>query len=102
METNFEMFDVAKQTKTHFYMEARTKSGGIYKATTLTNTRHALNRYLKRPPFLRKIDIISNPESAGNGEYPEIKTNDLTILYNTINMDKSTLTGLANRVRINV
>ena len=40
----------------HFYMDARTKSGDLYKATTLTNTRHALNRYLKSPPYLKKID----------------------------------------------
>jgi hypothetical protein len=36
-----------------------------------------LNRYLKRPPFPRKIDIISNPEVAGNGKYPEMETDDL-------------------------
>jgi hypothetical protein len=58
------MFDVARlgETLSHFYMDARTKSGDLYKATTLTNTRHALNRYLKSPPYLKKNDIISSPE----------------------------------------
>jgi hypothetical protein len=52
MEINFEIFDVARlaETLSHFYMDARTKSGDLYKATTLTNTRHALNRYLKSHP----------------------------------------------------
>lgn len=52
METDFEMFDVARLAKilSHFYMDARTKSGDLYKATSLTNTRHALNRYLKSSP----------------------------------------------------
>ena len=51
METNFEMFDVARLAETlpHFYVDARTKSGDIYKATTLKNTKHAaLKRYLLR------------------------------------------------------
>ena len=80
-------------------MDARTKSGDLYKATTLTNTRHALNRYLKSPPYLKKIDIISSPEfseanecyktamaeikAAGKGDithYPEIESEDLTKL----------------------
>ena len=122
METNFEMFDVARlaETLSHFYMDVRTKSGDLYKATTLTNTRHALNRYLKSPPHLKKIDIISSPEfseanecyktamaeikAAGKGDithYPEIESKDLTKLYNNIYMDPSTPTGLANRVQMN-
>ena len=38
METNFEMFDVARLAETlpHFYVDARTKSGDLYKTTTLT------------------------------------------------------------------
>jgi hypothetical protein len=37
METNFEMFDVARlaETLSHFYMDARTKSGDLYKTTVL-------------------------------------------------------------------
>ena len=122
METNFEMFDVARlaETLSHLYMDARTKSGDLYKATTLTNTRHALNRYLKSPPYLKKIDIISSPEfseanecyktamaeikAAGKGDithYPELESEDLTKLYNNIYMDPSTPTGLANRVQMN-
>jgi phosphoribosylaminoimidazole-succinocarboxamide synthase len=38
METNFEMFDVARLAETlpHFYVNAVTKSGNFYKTTTLT------------------------------------------------------------------
>ena len=38
METNCEMFDVAMLAKTlsHDYVDARTKSGDLYKTTTLT------------------------------------------------------------------
>jgi hypothetical protein len=49
-------------------MDARTKSGDLYKSTTLTNTRHALNRYLKSPPYLKKNDIISSPEFSEANE----------------------------------
>jgi hypothetical protein len=51
METNFEMFDVARLAETlpHVYVDACTKSGDIYKATTLINTKHAaLKIYLLR------------------------------------------------------
>ena len=72
------------------------------KSHHIANTRHALNRYLKRPPFPRKIDIISNPEFAGNGKYPEMETDDLRTLYNNIYMDQSTLSCLANRVQMNI
>jgi len=49
MKTNFEMFDVARLAEKlpHFYVDARTQSGDIYKATTLANTKHAaLKRYV--------------------------------------------------------
>ena len=36
METNFEMFDVARLAESlpHFYVDARTKSGDLFKTTT--------------------------------------------------------------------
>ena len=46
----------------HFYMNARKQDGGFYKATTFENMRHAINRYLKDPPFNRKFDIIKDDE----------------------------------------
>ena len=97
-ETNFEMFDVARiaETLSHFYMDACTKGGDLYKATTLTNTRHALSRF-KDPPYLNKFNIISSPElseanecyktamaeikAAGKADIPhysEIEIEDLT------------------------
>ena len=37
MERNFEMFDVARRAEVlpHFYVDARTQSGDLYKITTL-------------------------------------------------------------------
>ena len=53
IETNIEMFDVARlaETLSHFYMDARTQCRDLCKATTLTNTRHALSRF-KDPPVI--------------------------------------------------
>ena len=47
IETNIAMFDVARLAETlpHFYMDACTKGGDLYKATTLTSTKHALSRF---------------------------------------------------------
>ena len=38
METNFEMLNIARlaETDPHVYVDARTKSGDLYKTTTLT------------------------------------------------------------------
>ncbi|CAG2198541.1 KCTD1_15 [Mytilus edulis] len=123
MDTNFESFEIHRlaETLSHFYMDARTKEGEMYKSTTLINTRHALNRYLKSPPFLKKFDLIKNTEftdanecfktakaeikSVGKGDivhYPEIESEDLTKLYNSIYLDPSTPFGLANRVQMNI
>ena len=51
-ETKFEMIDVARlaEALSHFFMDARTKGRVLCKATTLTNTRHALSRF-KEPPL---------------------------------------------------
>ena len=56
IETNFEMFDVARlaETLSYFHMDACTKGGDLYKATTLTNTRHSLSRF-KEPPVPEQI-----------------------------------------------
>ena len=73
------MFDVARlvETLSHFYVDARTKSGDLYKTTTLTTQK-------------KRFEEIYN-------ENLRINRN-----YNNIYMDPSTPTGLANRVRINV
>ena len=40
----------------------RTQEGELYKASSMENLRHSLNRYLKSPPNLAQFDIITNPE----------------------------------------
>ena len=123
LDSDFESFDVGRLAEilTHFYLDARSKNGELYKATTLINTRHALNRYLKSPPVLKKFDIITGSEfgeanecfktalaeikKAGKGDiehYPEIEEGDLKKLYQSMYMDPSTPFGLANRVQMNI
>ena len=63
-DQNFEQFDAVRMNEvlSHFYMNARKQDGEFYKATTFENMRHAINRYLKDPPFNRKFDIIKDDE----------------------------------------
>jgi hypothetical protein len=87
----------------------------------MMNNRHALNRYLKSPPHLKKYDIITRTEfseanecfktamteikATGKGDiehYPEIEQSDLNKIYNSIYLDPNTPTGLADRVQMNV
>ena len=76
METNFEMFDVARLAESlpHFYVDARTKNGDLFKTTTQK----------------KKFEEIYNENRR------------IIKLLNNIYMDPSTPTDLANRVRINV
>ena len=39
-------------------MDLRREDGSHYKVNSLESIRHGLNRYLKSPPFNRKIDIV--------------------------------------------
>jgi hypothetical protein len=59
MESNFESFSAVKMTEPlcHLYMDIRTKNGELYKATTMMNNRHVLNKYLKSPHHLNKSMI---------------------------------------------
>jgi hypothetical protein len=41
-------------------MDARTKTGELYRGTSLKALRYGLNRYLKDPPLNKKIDIIKD------------------------------------------
>ena len=56
-DENFEEFDVVLG---HFYMNARKQDGDHYKATSIANIRHALNRHLQGVPYNRKMDIIKD------------------------------------------
>lgn len=122
-DSNFEDFEIVRLAEVlcHFYMDARSKTGELYKATTFENLRHSLNRYLKAPPHLKKFDIITNPEfsdanecfktamseikTSGKGSvdhYPIIENLDLSKLYNSVFLSPRTPTGLQNRVQMNI
>jgi hypothetical protein len=58
-DPNFEEFDAVRLNGvlSHFYMNARKQDGEFYKATML---KHAINRYLRDPPYNRKFDIMKD------------------------------------------
>jgi hypothetical protein len=63
MKSNQKEFDVVVQLNEvlgHFYMNARKQDGDHYKATSIENIRHALNRHLQGVPYNRKMDIIKD------------------------------------------
>ena len=99
---DFEQFDIKMldQALEGFWFGARDLKGNKYRASTLDNIRHSLNRYLKAPPFGKRFEIIKdkefrnfqdafraatrelNEEGLGDvSHYPEIKSHDLQTLY---------------------
>jgi hypothetical protein len=101
-QVDFENFDAAKldECLQGFWYGARDLKGQKYKASTLDNLRHSLNRYLKSPPWNKTYDIIKDVEFRASNEsfkgalrelkdegkgnvhhYPEINTHDLKKLY---------------------
>ena len=122
-DQNFEQFDAVRMNEvlSHFYMNARKQDGEFYKATTFENMRHAINRYLKDPPFNRKFDIIKDDEfrdanvsfkaalaelkRIGKGSvqhHPVINESDRQKLYESKHMDPKTPCGLLNKVQFDV
>ena len=49
-------------------MDLRGEDGSHYKVNSLESIRHGLNRYLKSPPFNKKIDIVKD-SSFADGKY---------------------------------
>jgi hypothetical protein len=107
-DVNFESLTAEKLNEVleGFWLAARKQKQcdenkqGFYKASTLENLRHSLNRYLKAPPNNRDFDIIKDKEfnaanesfkaalrelkNIGKGEvshHPEIAEADLQQLY---------------------
>ena len=97
----------------HFYVGARSKSGDVYKTTTLNSVRFGLARYIKKT---LAIDIISDPEftkaneifkaqtfemkkhgRGGIEHHIEVEPEDLRKLYRSFNL--STPVGLQEKVR---
>ena len=112
MDTDFEQYDETTLVKTlgPFYLNARTKGGELYKATTFENFRYSLNRYLKSPPVMKTYNIISSHsfteanecfkaalceiKKAGKGaveHYPMITLTDLRKLYSSIYLGRTSL-----------
>ncbi|XP_056006703.1 uncharacterized protein LOC130050522 [Ostrea edulis] len=120
---NFEEFDAVRLNEVlcHFYMNARKQDGEFYKATTFENMRHAINRYLRDPPYNRKFDIIKDDEfrdanvsfkaalaelkRIGKGSvqhHPVINESDRQKLYESNQMNPQTPYGLLNKVQFDV
>ncbi|KAK7107238.1 hypothetical protein V1264_015189 [Littorina saxatilis] len=51
-----------------FYIEARTKTGEIYKKTSLDAVRYGINRHLKSSPQNKDFDILTDPSFASSNE----------------------------------
>lgn len=98
----FEVLEPSKLSKllSGFYLDARTVDGELYKATSIEQIRHSLNRHLKAPPHNKQYDIIKDRDfidanesfkaalremkSEGKGSinhHPVINDNDLKKLY---------------------
>ena len=102
-----------------FYLEARTVTGDHYKASSLMNFRHSLNRLLQSVPFDRNINVVKDPafrqsnetfktamrelKTLGNGEvdhYPQITLSDLRKIYNFMSCDSPR--SLADKVQFDI
>ena len=105
----------------HFYMEARTKDGDLYRGKSLASLRYGLNRYLKAPPNSKTFDIIHDTTFVGSNELfklamqdakvqgkgdvrhtPVITEDDRQKLYRSIYLCPNTPSGLANKVQFDI
>ena len=70
-DKDFEFFSIHRLAETlcSFYLDVRTKEGELYKALSLENIRHSLNRYLKSPPHLKQFDLITSAEFSAANEH---------------------------------
>ena len=120
-DTKFEQFSNEKLNKvlSRFYVNARTVHGNYYKASSLINIRHSLNRYLNGPPISRDIDLIKDPAFKGANEaykaaqkelktmgkgsiehYPSIVDSDLKKIGRSF--DTTTPVGLIDKVQFDI
>lgn len=122
-ETRFEMFskDELNARLSTFYVEARTRSGELYKLTSLMTFRYGLSRYLKKTEKHASTDIIEDSEfvesnesfkvasqmikKAGKAEikrFPAITEEDRQKLYTSLFFNTKTPVGLYNKVQFDV
>lgn len=119
---NFEEFDNAKLDEMlgRFYMDLRREDGTYYKVNSMETIRHGISRYLKSPPFNRKIDIVKDSlfiesntcfkavlaEAKRLGmvevHHPIISDTDLSLLYTSNNLSIATPRGLFNKVQFDI
>jgi hypothetical protein len=124
LRTNFEDYEAVELNEVlqKFYFDARTVTGQYYKASSLENLRHSLNRYLKSPPHCRlDLDIISDSrfhkaneayksaikELKANGygkvdHHPRIKECDLEKIYEKLEERIGSPTGLMQKVQFDI
>ena len=76
---DFEQFDIEMldQALEGFWLGARDLKGNKYRASTLDNIRHSLNRYLKAPPFSKRFDIIKDKEFRNSQDAFRAATREL-------------------------
>ena len=122
-ETRFETFtkDELNTRLSSFYVEARTRSGELYKLTSMMTFRYGLSRFLKKTEKHASTDIIEDSEfnesnemfkvacqmikKAGKAEinhYPEISEEDRQKLYTSLFFNTQTPVGLYNKVHFDV
>ena len=123
VNTMFENFTKGEldTTLSSFYIEARTRQGDLYKATSMQSFRYGLNRYLKKTEEHTRTDLIldaafvaSNEsfkvamqeiKKAGKAEidrFPPITEADRQKLYSSLLFNTNTPTGLFNKVQFDV
>lgn len=70
MDPGFEHYDTLKLDEAlgHFYMDVRKSDGNRYKTNSLQCLRYSMNRYLKAPPYNKKIDIVNDERFSASRE----------------------------------
>ena len=104
-----------------FWVEARTKTGELYKKTSLDSIRYGLNRFLKQNSQTGTFDLLTDAafdksnesyktalrviKAAGKSEidhYPPVPKSDLEKLSKSIYFNVNTPVGLQNKVQWDV
>lgn len=105
----------------HFYMDLRREDGSHYKVNSLETIRLGINRYLKSPPFNRKVDIVKDSSFTDSNtcfktvlaeakrmgkvdvvHHPIISDTDLKSLYTSMHLSINTPQGLFNKVQFDI
>lgn len=123
MDPGFEQYDTLKLDEVlgHFYMDVRKADGNRYKTNSLQCLRYSLNRYLKAPPYNKKIDIVNDESFSASREnfkaamaelkrmglgdvehYPSIDEADRRKMYTSIYSSPNTPFGLQNKVQFDI